>query len=168
MKDPSYFTQDGTYNITRAELNVSSPLYQRLNNGGNYEMNVVLENDLPCYGIECLVETLRTVKVGSIYYEYIQPPCVQLAFFNNGKQIQARVNWLQGQMCANPALSQARAACCREERYKEVRQATMELGKDYFYDGERVSYSTAKDRCSDKDLCVYESLAVLPDNDWFR
>ena len=108
MKDPSYFTQDGTYNITRAELDVSSPLYQRLMNGGNYEMNVVLENDLPCYGIECLVETVRTVKVGSIYYEYIQPPCVQLAFFNNGKQIQAPDNWRQGQMCANPALSQAR------------------------------------------------------------
>lgn len=168
IKDPSYFSRDGIYNISRFEPDVTSQLYQRLLNGGAYEMNVELENDLICFGIECMVDTLRVVKIGSVYYEYIPQPCVQLAFFNQGKQLQARDNWRQGQMCANPALTQARAACCREERYQEVRTATMELGKDYFYDGERVSYTTAKDRCSDKDLCIYESVKVEPENDWFR
>jgi hypothetical protein len=194
-KDPSYFSQDSIYNISRAELSTSSQLYQRLSNGGNYEMSVVLENDLICDGIECTVDTLRVLKVGSIFFEFIPNPCVQLAFYNDGKQIQLYDNYRccdhncsvlyfisiaishsadilhslrQGQMCANPALANARAACCREERYQEVRSATMTLGKDYFYDGERVSYSTAMDRCSDKGLCVYESIKVEPENDWFR
>lgn len=92
MKDPSYFAQDATYNITRVELSSSSQLYQLLMNGG---MTVTLEDDLVCAGIECSVETMRVVKVGSIYYEYVQPPCVQLAFYNDGKQIQLYDNYRQ-------------------------------------------------------------------------
>ncbi|KAL7503831.1 hypothetical protein ACHAXN_001560 [Cyclotella atomus] len=57
---------------------------------------------------------------------------------------------------------------CREERYQEVRSATMTLGKDYFYDSERVSFSTACKRCSDKDLCDYESVKALPESDLWR
>jgi hypothetical protein len=117
IKDPSYFSQDNLYNITRAELDPSSALYQRLFNGGDYQMTVTLENDLTCTQIECLVDTLRVVKVGVIYFEYVQPPCVQLAFYNDGKQIQLRDNYRQGQMCANPSMVTAKAACCREERY---------------------------------------------------
>ena len=71
-------------------------------------------------------------------------------------------------MCANPSLVNARAACCREERYQEVRTATMTLGEDYFYEGERISFSTAQDRCSDKDLCVYEAVNAYPESDWWR
>ena len=71
---------------------MASELYQILVNGG---MTVTLADDLVCQGIECIVETVRVVKVGSIYYEYVQPPCVQLAFYNDGKQIQLRDNYRQ-------------------------------------------------------------------------
>ena len=40
MKDPSYFAKDATFNITRVELSSSSSLYQRLFNGGDYEVRI--------------------------------------------------------------------------------------------------------------------------------
>jgi hypothetical protein len=117
MKDPSYFTRDVTYNFTRAELDPSSQLYQRLYNGVSYEMNVVLDSDLTCVGIECQVDTFRVVKVGSVYYEYIQRPCVQLAFYNDGKQIQLYENTRQGQMCnVRQSFSPTRPICMLPRR----------------------------------------------------
>ena len=167
MTDPSYFSKDQTYNILRAELDPSSDLYQKLHNGGNYELNVELKNDLVCKGIECDVDTLRVVKVGSVYYEFVQRPCVQLAFYD-GKQIQLRDNYRQGQMCANPNLPHAREACCRQERYQEVQTARMETGVTYLYEGERMMYATAEGRCNVRGLCQFESVLVFPSDDWFR
>ncbi len=101
IKDPSYFSRGGTYNITRAELDETSELYQRLYNNRNYDLEVVLENDIGCQErhIECIVDTLRVVKVGSVYYEYVQRPCVQMPFFGNGKQIQMYDNYRYGASC---------------------------------------------------------------------
>ena len=167
MKDPIYFATDTT-TILRAELSPSSALYQRLYNGGNFELNVELENDLSCNGIECNVDTLRVVKVGSMYFEFVQRPCVQLAFYDKGKQIQLRDNYRYGQMCANSNLPHAREACCRQERYQEVNIASMETGVTYLYEGERMTYATAQQRCHEKGLCQFETVSVSPSNDWFR
>lgn len=78
MKDPSFFS-DLAENITKVELDVASPLYQRLYNGGNYELTVTLDTDLDCLAgtVECDVDTVRVVKVGSIYYG-------ELLFFDVG------------------------------------------------------------------------------------
>ena len=98
MKDPSWFDNDDN-GILRAELDPSSSLYQKLfNNGNGYQLLVELDTDLTCYGVECKVDTLRVVKVNNVYYEYVERPCVQLAFYNNGKQIQLRQNKYRGQM----------------------------------------------------------------------
>jgi len=172
MKDPIEFANDAAYNISRVELSSTSALYQRLYNGGNHELTIELENDLTCTTgtIECDIDTLRVVKVGSIYYEFVESPCVQMAFYDNGKQIQLRDSYRQGQMCANPDLTNAREACCRPDRISEVRMAVMETGVTHFYDGERMTYATAKDRCIDygKDLCLYERVSVTPSDESWR
>lgn len=158
MLDPEEYSS-GVDNISRVEL-VSGELYDRLHNGGSYELTVELENDLVCTGTECDVDTIRVVKVGSVYYEFVERACIQMAFYDNGKQIQRRANTDQGQMCSNSDLAHAREACCRQERVSEVRVAEIITGETHFYDGERMSYATAKERCVSygKDLCVYEGL----------
>lgn len=172
MSDPEEFANDETYNVSRVELAPPSQLYERLYNGGNYELTVELDTDLDCTPntVECDVDTLRVVKVGSVYWEFVPPPCVQMAFYDNGKQIQMRDNYRQGQMCANPSLVHAREACCRQERYQEVRAAEIETDSTYLYEGERMSFETAKDRCMNygKDICVYEAVKVIPSNDNWR
>jgi len=167
MKDPSFFTSTTPGEILRAVLNPSSQLYQTLHNSG--KVFVTLESDLVCTPgtFECLVDTLRIVKVGSVYYEFVERPCVQLGFYNNGKQIQLRDNWRRGQMCANTDLAHAREACCREDRVSEVSPAVMESNVTYFYDGERMRYDTARDRCVafGRDLCFYEGLVIKSSTD---
>jgi hypothetical protein len=165
-KDPSFFTSTTPGEILRAELNPLSQLYQRLYNAGDFQLFVTLENDLVCLlgTLECLVDTLRIVKVGSIYYEYVERPCVQLGFYNNGKQVQLRDSWMRGQMCANSDLAHAREACCREDRVDEVNAAVMVSNVTYFYDGERMTFYTARDRCVayGRDLCLYDWLQSKP------
>ncbi|KAL7461376.1 hypothetical protein ACHAXS_001795, partial [Conticribra weissflogii] len=157
-KDPSYFA-DPANTVLRAELDPTSALYLRLYNGGNFELDVFLENDLTCNGIECNVDTFRVVKVGNVYYEFVEKPCVQMAFYQNAKRIQGRDNTKQGQMCANPDLPHAREACCRGERYKEVRSAST----SYLYDGERMKFSTAEERCG--SLCMFENVS---NENWWK
>ncbi|KAL7537288.1 hypothetical protein ACHAXR_008774, partial [Thalassiosira sp. AJA248-18] len=171
MKDTEW-ERYGVNDILRAELDANSALYQRLYNGGNYEVFVELENDLTCTTgtFECDVDTLRLVKLGPVYYEFVERPCVQMAFFDNGKQIQLHSNTMRGQMCANADLAHAREACCREDRLYEVRTAWKESNVTYLYEGERMTWATAQDRCVayGKDLCLYENLSTAPDNNYKR
>ena len=171
MNDPVDFDNDAN-GILRLELSPTSALYQKLYNGGNYEMSVELDIDLPCTTgtAECDVDTVRVVKVGNVYYEFVERPCVQLSFFDTGKQIMVRNSEFQGTMCANSELAHAREACCRQERRGEVRSALMETGVTYFYEGERMKHETAHARCVDygRDLCVYKDIKVAPSNDNWR
>lgn len=171
MKDPSFF-QSITANITRVELQPGSSLYDLLYNSGTFEPSVTLTADILCTPntVECDVDTLRVVKVEGVFYEYVERPCVQMAFYNNGKQIQFRVKYKRGQMCANPDLTHAREACCRQERWSEAWSAIMASNATYLYEGERMKYSTAQDRCQDyeRDLCVFRDVTIVPDDNYER
>lgn len=172
IKDPTYFSTALPGEVLRVELSPHSQLYQRLYNAGNYELFATLESDLSCAPdtVECKVDTLRVVKVGSIYYEFVEHPCVQLGFYDNGKQIQLRDSNKPGQMCANANLAHAREACCRQDRKDEVNVAAMVSNVTYFYEGERMAFATAKDRCLSygRDLCLFESVSSYPKNDFWR
>ena len=81
------------------ELSLDSELYAALcaapSAGGNctFPGKVVLDSNLGCNHAdgECAVDTVRTVRVQSlpnpIYYEYVRPPCVEQAFFNDAKRV---------------------------------------------------------------------------------
>lgn len=170
MRDPAAFAK-ATNSILRAELDPSSRLYGLLHNGGDHKLAVELDDDLECHGIECRVNALRVVKVGAVYYEFVERPCVQMAFYEGGKKIQLRDSFRKfGQQCANPKLAHARESCCRRDRYDEVKMAMMESGVTYLYEAERMTYDTARERCIDygKDLCVFRSVSASPNDDDFR
>ena len=165
--DPSNYASSSSEKFV---LDTSSSLYDLLHNNGTYELTVELADDLVCTANECSVDTVRMVKVDDVYYEFKERPCVQMAFFDDGKQIRAKSFYDLGSMCANPNLAHASEACCRDERFQEVRNAEKVTGETYFYEGERTTYNTARDRClnAGKDLCVYEYTTVLPVNEWWK
>ena len=117
------------------------------------ETVITLGSTIACVGDECNVDTMRLVQVDTnpaIYYEYIRPKCVELAFYEGGKKIVTR--WYydsrRKSMCANPSIDVAHDACCKFPSYLRP--------KAYFqclYDLERTTYTTAKSRC----LSVYPS-----------
>ena len=152
MSDPADFeTQDS---IIRAVLNETSSLRGLLCNAdfsGNcsYQNTVTLKENVECAGIECQVDTVRVVQVAdNAFYEFIHPPCVNLAFYKNPVKISPRYS-TDEVMCADPRLPVASEACC-------------DIGKIYGsrnsrYAGERVTFATAENRCSEvsKQICDY-------------
>ena len=76
---------------------------------------VTLEDDLTCDGeVECNTETLRSIKLvdgdAAVYYMYVEPPCVHLAFFDDGRALDNH----NARQCADPTdVGIAGFACCR-------------------------------------------------------
>ena len=135
------------------------PLHSALGQvGSEYKAVVVLDSNLLCTGAECDVDTVRVVKVedgGSdshVYYEYVAPACVQHAFYNDAKGVARYFRSEEGNMCANPHLPHASEACCDQYNSTTVKDAT----RNYLYDGERVTYASAEDRCD--SLCMYKDM----------
>jgi len=148
-----------TYDIKRFVL-APGPLHTALGQvGGEWRGVVVLSSTLLCTGAECDVDTVRVVKVDDVYYEYVAPPCVQHAFYNDAKGVARYYRSEEGNMCANPQLPHASEACC-----DQFLSSTLSLAsRSYLYDGERVTYSTAEDRCG--SLCMYKDMdGVVPKN----
>ena len=107
---------------------------------------VTLTEILPCDGDECDVQTVKSVKVETatevVYYEYEPAPCVNLAFFNDGKRIKGSNAW-NGAMCADPRTAAASSSCCNEA--DTTGSPAMGLCK---YRRERTTYAEAERRCS--------------------
>ena len=120
---------DNLADAKRLVLDSSSPLYGVLcapteSSVCSFPGKVVLEEDLVCSGTECdgveySVDIIRTVRVVSspnpIYYEYVRPPCVDFAFYNDGKKVKHHVNddlVASSMMCADPRTIVAAEACC--------------------------------------------------------
>ena len=152
MEDPVAFATDST--IKRFILDDSSELKTFICNEDSngqcqYQSSVTLTSNLSCTGDECNVESVRVIQVApSTYYEYIPPPCVHQVFYNNPKKISPFYRYYSV-MCANPVLPVASEACCDFASTNAVR--------NNIYDGERMTFSSAGDRCSDasKQLCDF-------------
>ena len=167
MEDDVGFKND----LTRKKfvLEEGSALKQALCNadgpGGacRYEMTVTLQSNLPCTpGQECDADTARVVDVGEgIYYEYVEPTCVEQAFYNGAKKIIYK-DRSRDSACANPRLAYASEACCSTADVAAYRWP------DYVYDQERVKYSTAESRCDQfegKSMCDFNYVNGL---DWHK
>ena len=80
-------------------------LYTQLCNPDNegkchYKTTVSLPSDLNCLGVECSVDTVRVVQVNpGMFYEYIQQPCVERAFYDNAVKLGRR--WSDKIVCAD-------------------------------------------------------------------
>ena len=147
------------------------------NNKCRFQSIVKLDENLECDGIclptptggdqdtcECSIDEPRVVRLdpssetGSknpMYYEYVRPPCVSLAFeskednFSVVKEIGASGS----AMCAEKLLPVGGTACCDDERSSSAESVCVFLS-------ERVSFYTAKERCEaiGKRICNWSSL----------
>ena len=152
--DPTEWRRDDTSEYMT--LSASSELYDALcsprsNGACSYPVKVVLPTKLACFSgsDECSIDTLRTVKVGELYYEYIRPACTHQAFYNDAKMIVRRWEW-EHIMCGDPRMEIATLACCDENLPWE------EWTWDEAYNGERTTFATANQRCSG-NLCTRDN-----------
>jgi uncharacterized protein (DUF1800 family) len=138
-------------------LNPSSALYKILcaqNNGMcTYPILVVLEENLPCDGIECQLDKVQVLNIGGLFYEYVRVPCVEQSFYQHPQRI---ANWNQEfePMCASPNLPTAASACC------DIGDENGMASPACLYVGERMSFSTAKLRCVSigQQLCYFRTV----------
>ena len=128
----------------------SSALYAQLCGGSvslsgacTFPLEVTLSANLACTGLECDVDTARTVQLTSpdgvtVEYEYVRVPCVELTWFTGGRVV---TDGRLGQ-CANPQTAAAGPACCRNDGSDDDGHHQCR----YFV--ERVTYATAALRCN--------------------
>ena len=117
---------------------------------------VILPTDIECFGIECEIEEPRTIEIAEgLWYEYIRPPCVNQAFYNNGKSVY-RLSGKDGFkqiLCGNPSLRDASTICCKKTE-QGMRDAT---GRKEVFGGERTTFEAAVERCIEDDLGICDS-----------
>jgi uncharacterized protein (DUF1501 family) len=75
-----------------------------------------------------------------VYYEYVRPPCAQLAFFAGGKKVRPVSAATAGAMCADARLPLAAETCCK---------GSMAYARCSFR-GELSSYAAAAARCASR------------------
>lgn len=106
---------------------------------------IILDADLPCNGLECNVHEPRTFEAApGIYFEYVRPPCVNHAFYENPRTIYRR--WgSSGEdnfQCGNPESFAASTLCCNASKSWDS------AWRSEMFSGERVPLKTAEARCS--------------------
>jgi len=149
--------------IQRLRLDVSSPLFNQLcaakdsGSGCSFPGKVVLQADLDYATFpdaeELKVDTLRTVQVQSdpvpVFYEYVEPICVNHVFFNNAKRVVVGVRRngeVRSMMCADPRQAVASENCCYEALIDNV---PVPFGSmNCKYNGERIKFETHEQRCN--------------------
>lgn len=172
------FEQRDTTNTSNYKQQVelsaaTSPLFAALCRaeppGGpcQFRSEVTLASSLPCDSVddECRVDTVRAVKLAGagiradgsshdVYFEYIRPPCIELAFIAdpvvvlpavgmNENSQNLRTLYHPWPMCADPRSKHGYGmGCCDAENENENGTVFQQ------YMGERVSLETATARCA--------------------
>lgn len=178
--EPSDWSAD--LSVVRPKLDISnSKLYEKLCQRPKpgwrckYPSKVVLDAELECYGIECDIQSPRTIEVGDgIYYEYLKPPCAYQTFFSDGQMLK-RIGLDKAFSCGDPRqetgkqqntsqmslkvlgsrtsftlVSSGGVACCAA---KEKRKFDPTFGR---FTGERVTFNDAQQLCADAGLGLCE------------
>ena len=128
--------------------------------GGEWPMVVTLSSDLSPVGVEAQVDTLRVVQVApEVFYEYIPETCVNLAFLDADQSVKVFAGSAPGKsMCAHKKSAVATTSCCSSGK--------SEMKIFCKYSGERVTYATNEDRCSDLGMeTCGASVAFVDDSD---
>jgi len=167
--NPDFTNEKVGYQSKRASLDFgSSILASILCNKDAYgkcepQNVVILKNDIVCHGIECKIDEPRSIEIAEeLWYEYIRPPCVNQVFYNNGKTIyrtKIERNY-KGMLCGNPSLLDAATTCCKESWNGRINLSAKE-----FFAGERTTFDTAIDRCSEDDRETCGDLSSKRTND---
>ena len=131
-----------------------SPLFQALCDSKDsmctFPAEVVLDRDLQCHGRECFldkeivfVKVIDPAKNVSVFYQFVKPLCVQMAFYPNPKMLGLNHN-AERKMCANPRVASAGTVCCMTPN-----QPGSYFGFDRCeYHLEKVTWEKAVSRCA--------------------
>lgn len=149
LHQPASWSYD--HSVSRIRLRRSSPLFTALcqagaNSSCSYPAVVVLPQTLQCANENYCNIVPRILEVDAgIYYEYTQPPCVQMSFYNNGIVQRS----LTSTHCANPQMANGAVACCSPG------SDAVDWSLSRFA-GELLTHSTAQERCRSAglDLCA--------------
>lgn len=134
----------------------------------DFQINVELDENLSCYGNECLVDTVSVVEVvPGVYYEYIPRPCVHLAVYPRPLTVFSG-NLIRATMCANRKIPSAMSTCCG--RY-ENRNPADESRNDWAdvlceFRKELVTFDGNEERCALWGRNACEPLRVGPLSQW--
>ena len=135
---------------------VYAALCQRDDSTGKctFPADVELQTNLACTGkVECGADTLVSVKIVDddrvVFYSYVEPPCVEMAFFDNGKQ----VGQYWANQCAAPdTVGISGVACCQESAADQNGFTASILasngGDECLYIAEPMKFTTAEKRCA--------------------
>ena len=141
----------------RLELSEDSRLYVQLCGSStarcSYQSQVVLNKNLKCTGVECTTQSPTLIKVGKAYYEYVPPPCVQTAVFEEGATVTKWIRNAGSSLCANKAEETASPACC--EGASLIAKRSCALFSD------KIKYQAAETRCLNEGrrMCDYRWVA---------
>jgi hypothetical protein len=120
-----------------------------------YPSIVELSENLKCEDIECELENIKVVEVGTgVFYEFSQHACIQFPFFVNGKLVsKSRSNIYDRSICADENWAVAAAACC-DANFSGIHDTCK-------YTGELVTFSVANSRCAEKgkNICTYKDIS---------
>jgi cullin-associated NEDD8-dissociated protein 1 len=146
-----------------------SSLYRVLCNpnsqrGCQLRSKITLTSTLPCYGLECDIDSVKIVKFSingsNIFYEYAQIPCVRLEF----PQIRRVTTSTSSNraICSDAKSIVASSACCSSL------SAAATVRTRYF--GEVQSFESARSVCAkfNQTLCRYSSLSVPSSSGGYR
>jgi len=155
---PEYLTDES---LVELELSLTSQLRGALCEGAGLDCKsqplsneVVLMTTLECDSAECDVDSVRVIKVAEgRYWEYVRLPCVELAFFDDGKELGGQYRKQTGSesyrsaICANPKLPVAFEACCGSHAMTDLPMC------------EQCSDNNActKDMCTETGGCLNEA-----------
>jgi len=162
-KLPTLMT-DGTYDDQQLFIldSTLSQLYPLLckdeGNGCTHPLEVTLDSNLGLDIQEIEVDEVRVVEVTpGLYYEYVRPPCVEHAFYDNALKLDNSRSTLS--VCANPLLAVASSACCDSGSTKAA-----PINR---YDVERMTFATQNERCQSagKTSCDFTSYDNWKDSD---
>eukprot|EP00547_Thalassionema_nitzschioides_P008451 CAMPEP_0194227304 /NCGR_PEP_ID=MMETSP0156-20130528/42790_1 /TAXON_ID=33649 /ORGANISM="Thalassionema nitzschioides, Strain L26-B" /LENGTH=2008 /DNA_ID=CAMNT_0038959783 /DNA_START=685 /DNA_END=6711 /DNA_ORIENTATION=- len=148
MQKEFAFDQEQSSTIQLVLDATSSMLYNELcspvDEECTFPAEVTILNDLICTSAECNIDSVRIVKVGQMFYEYMRRPCVNLLFYNNAKTMHSQQN---NAMCGDPRMRHASEACCNEN---------LIASRKCQYLGERMTYDDATVRCQEyqQSLCT--------------
>jgi len=152
--------------VTGFQLPTGSNLFSRLCNGlagnCNFQPEITLTSNLNCVGVECNVDEMRLVRVQSnppVFYEYLRPACVEMAFYRDGKSIWKSLRYGNDSMCANPNLPIARDACCDSDNAGVGGRATSYCK----FTNERTTFKVSSNaKCSHTHAMFQNSIKLNP------
>lgn len=158
--DPSRYADPNRTDIVRLNLDAStSALHAKLcrpiaaTGQCDYLSTVTLDSNLACGGIECSVQTVRVVRLGTgVFYEYEELPCVELEFYPNARTITTYGGAFKDlgaqPRCANPLVAAAGPACCTMAAAAVGAAVGGNADGAARYSGERVTFTENEQRCT--------------------